>query len=84
MRSNSLEHVYIVFGKETSIDEGIGLIEKTVLGDGKLEVTRRDVTGNAVVAIISTEERKKIKGLDFVEWIKVNRPAVKHHGDDVI
>ncbi len=81
MGSNTLEHVYIVFDKELSIEDGIAGIEQDVLGGRKLEVTRRDVRGNAVVAIITADERMAVKKLDIVSRIKVDMPAVKHRGD---
>ena len=77
MRSKTLEHVYIVFDKETTIEDGIAQIEQAVMGNRPLEVSRKDAKGNAVVAIITTQERNAIKKLDFVTRIKVEEPAIK-------
>ena len=77
MRSKTLEHVYIVFDKALTIEEGIAQIEQAVMGNRPLEVSRKDAKGNAVVAIITTQERNAIKKLDFVTRIKVEEPAIK-------
>ena len=77
MSSKTLEHVYIVFDKALTIEEGIAQIEQAVMGNRPLEVSRKDAKGNAVVAIITTQERNAIKKLDFVTRIKVEEPAIK-------
>lgn len=82
MGSNTSEHVYIVFAQDISIDEGVSLIQQSVLRGRTLEVTRRDVTGNAVVAIVTSGERAEIKELDVVIRIKVEVPAIKLSGQE--
>ncbi len=80
MSSKTKEHVYIVFAKDINIEDGIAQIEQAVLGGRTLEVSRKDVKGNAVVAIITADERADVKKLDIVSRIKVEMPAVKLRG----
>ena len=80
MSSNTKEHVYIVFEKDIAIEDGIAQIEQAVLGGRTLEVSRKDLKGNAVVAIVTAQERADIKKLDIVSRIKVEMPAVKLRG----
>lgn len=75
VEESSREHAYIVFKKSTGIDEGIAAIESKVLNGEKLDVTRKDETGNAIVAIVSTTQRKQIEKLSEVEKVKVNEKA---------
>lgn len=72
------EHVYIVFSEETSIDNGIKLIEQQVLGGKKLDVSRIDEKGHAVVAVVSSFDRRQIRSLPEVDRVKVQQPAVKN------
>jgi hypothetical protein len=69
------ERVYIVFSEKTSIQEGISLIENTVLQGGRLVVSRVDETGHAIVAILSPLERRALRSLGEVERVKVERAA---------
>lgn len=72
------EHVYIVFSESISIDKGIKLIEQQVLGGQKLAVSRVDEKGHAVVAVVSSFDRRQIRSLSEVERVKVQQPAVKN------
>ena len=74
-KSEALEHVYIVFADGTDIDSGIAVIEQEVLGGEALNVTRKDTSGNAVVAIVPGNVRKQIEGLLVVTKVKVDEGA---------
>ena len=69
---DTILHVYIVFDADTSIDAGVAAIEEKVLEGNSLEVTRKDATGNAVVAIVTEKQRKAIAELDEVKSVKIN------------
>ena len=56
-------HVYIVFQPEVSIEEGIESIEQNVLDGAALFVSRRDVSGNAIVAIVTDRQQEQISKL---------------------
>ena len=73
--SDVVEHVYIVFADGTDIESGIALIEQQVLGGGKLEVNRKDTTGNAIVAVVESSVRKEIESLPEVSKVKINEAA---------
>ena len=69
---DTILHVYIVFDADTSIDAGVAAIEEKALEGNSLEVTRKDATGNAVVAIVTEKQRKAIAELDEVKSVKIN------------
>ncbi len=69
------EHVYIVFADEITIESGIEAIQEKVLKGGTLDVSRKDVTGNAIVAIVGSNVRKQIENIPEVKAVKVNEPA---------
>ncbi len=69
---DTILHVYIVFDADTSIDAGVAAIEEKVLEGNSLEVTRKDATGNAVVAIVTEKQRKAIAELEEVKSVKIN------------
>ncbi|SFN51451.1 hypothetical protein SAMN04487831_101503 [Pseudobutyrivibrio sp. UC1225] len=70
--SDAVVHAYIVFTNDISIDEGIGTIEEKVCNGQTLKVTRRDDSGNAVVAVISQAEAKSIEQLSQVSSVKID------------
>ncbi|WP_408070510.1 hypothetical protein [Butyrivibrio sp. JL13D10] len=69
------EHVYVVFSENITIENGIKLIEDNVLSGEKLEVTRQDETGHAIVCVVNTAERRSIEQLTEVERVKVETTA---------
>ena len=69
------EHVYVTFNDGVSIEDGIVAIENTVLEGQSLEVTRKDTSGNAVVIVVTTSQRKQIEKLEIVKKVKVNEAA---------
>lgn len=69
------EHVYVVFSENISIENGIKLIEDSVLGGEKLDVTRQDETGHAIVCIVNSAQREAIEKLSEVERVKVETAA---------
>ncbi len=79
------EHVYIVFAEGTSIEDGVALIEKEILGGSALEVRREDTTGNAVVAIVTSSQRQQIEELSIVTRVKVNEAEdTKKNSEDAV
>lgn len=73
--SNETSHIYISFQKNISLDEGISLIENQILEGQTLNVSRRDETGNAVVAIIDSSYVNSIKQLSQVSFVKIDSGA---------
>jgi hypothetical protein len=65
-------HVYIVFEEGVSIEDGIKAIENTVLDGEELEVVRKDTTGNAVVAIVTSAQNNEIEQMQEVKTVKIN------------
>ena len=65
-------HVYIVFEDGVSIEDGIKAIENTVLDGEELEVVRKDTTGNAVVAIVTSAQNNEIEQMQEVKTVKIN------------
>lgn len=74
------QHVYIVFTDGVSIDQGIEIIENKICQGQRLQVTRRDENGNAIVAIVSSADTKSIENLDEVSLVKIDRGAEKTEG----
>lgn len=68
-------HVYLVFDEETSIEEGIRLVEQQVLSGSKLDVRREDTTGNAVVAVMTREQQQQAEKLPEVESAEIDEAA---------
>ena len=66
---------YIVFSKNTTIEDGVKAIETEVFGGAKLDVTRFDCRGNAVVASVSGSFIKEIRNLPQVSRVKIEQPA---------
>ncbi|MCR5155818.1 MAG: hypothetical protein K6C96_03975 [Butyrivibrio sp.] len=66
---------YIVFSADTAIEDGVKAVESEVLGGGKLDVSRIDNSGHAVVARISGELVEGIQQLPVVSRIKIEMPA---------
>ena len=66
---------YIVFSSETAIEDGVKTVESKVLGGEKLDVSRVDNRGNAVVARISGVYVREIKKLPEVTRVKIEMPA---------
>lgn len=73
--SDVTEHVYIVFNEGTDIETGIAVIEQQVLLGNSLEVTRKDTTGNAIVAVVESSVRREIENLSVVSKVKINEAA---------
>ena len=66
---------YIVFSKNTAIEDGVKAIESEVFGGAKLDVTRFDCRGNAVVASVSGSFIREIRNLPEVSRVKIEQPA---------
>ena len=71
----SSQHVYIVFADGVTIDQGIEAVESKVCKGQSLQVTRRDEKGNAIVAIVASEETKAIEQLEEVSKVKIDKGA---------
>jgi hypothetical protein len=69
------EHIYIIFSKNISIENGIKLIEDEVLSGEKLDVRRQDESGHAIVCVVNSAQRKAIENLADVERVKVQEAA---------
>ena len=70
-------HVYIAFTDGVSIDQGIGIIEDKVCNGQSLQISRRDESSNAVVAIVRGADANSIEKLAEVSFIKIDRGAQK-------
>lgn len=70
-------HVYIAFTDGVSIDQGIGIIEDKVCNGQSLQISRRDESSNAVVAIVKGADANSIEKLAEVSFIKIDRGAQK-------
>ncbi|MBE5827379.1 MAG: hypothetical protein E7307_12155 [Butyrivibrio sp.] len=66
---------YIVFSADTAIEDGVKAVESEVLGGEKLDISRIDNRGNAVVARISGEFVEGIRQLSVVSRVKIEIPA---------
>lgn len=66
---------YIVFSADTAIEDGVKAVESEALGGEKLDVSRIDNRGNAVVARISGEFVEGIRQLSVVSRVKIEIPA---------
>ena len=73
----SAGHVYIAFTDGVSIDQGISIIENTIINGHSLQITRRDDNHNGVVAIVTGSEAKSIEKLAEVSFIKIDKGAEK-------
>jgi len=82
LSGSTVEHIYIVFSDDVTIQEGITAIEEQVLSGESLDVSREDESGHAVVAIVTKDQRIEIEQLNVVKRVKVNEAAeVKESGD---
>lgn len=70
-------HVYIAFTDGVSINQGIGIIEDKVCNGQSLQISRRDESSNAVVAIVKGADANSIEKLAEVSFIKIDRGAQK-------
>ena len=70
-----IQHVYIAFENGVPIDQGVKAIEESVCKGQSLQITRRDETGNGVVALVSGEDAKSIEKLNEVSFVKIDRGA---------
>lgn len=77
-----IQHVYIAFENGVPIDQGVKAIEESVCKGQSLQITRRDETGNGVVALVSGEDAKAIEKLNEVSFVKIDRGAETTKTDD--
>ncbi len=69
------EHIYVVFSENITIENGIKLIEDSVLSGEKLDVRRQDETGHAIVCVVNSAQRAAIEKLSEVTRVKVESAA---------
>ena len=72
---DSLVHAYIAFEEGVSIEDGIAAIQKQVLKNQTLSVTRKDESGNAIVAIVARGQLHDIANLEQVCWLREEKTA---------
>lgn len=82
--SEKIQPVYITFTEETTIDQGIELIETQIFEGKSFKVTRRDETGNAIVARITAGDADAISKLPQVSLVKVETEAKLTAASDTI
>ena len=82
--SEKIQPVYITFTEETTIDQGIELIETQIFDGKSFKVTRRDEAGNAIVARITATDADAISKLHQVSLVKVETEAKLTAASDTI
>ncbi len=68
-------HCYVVFVEDCSVKDGIEKIRQQITGGEEISVEREDVTGNAVVVILSPEQYRQMQNLLEVKSIDVTKAA---------